>query len=84
MLALYWALCMSACSAASVVPGSVTPWTVALQAPLPMDCSPLGSSVYEISQARLLEQAAISFSVLHAKVFSNLEATDQSTEMAVS
>ena len=49
-----------------------------------MDCSPLGSSVYEISQARLLEQAAISFSVLHAKVFSNLEATDQSTEMAVS
>ena len=28
----------------------------------PMDCSPSGSSVYEISQARILEWIAISFS----------------------
>ena len=28
----------------------------------PMDCSPLGSSVHEISQARILEWVAISFS----------------------
>ena len=28
----------------------------------PMDCSPLGSSVYEILQARILEWVAISFS----------------------
>ena len=28
----------------------------------PMDCSPLGSSVYGISQARILEWVAISFS----------------------
>ena len=29
---------------------------------IPMDCSPPGSSVHEISQARILEQVAISFS----------------------
>ena len=29
----------------------------------PMDCSPLGSSVHGISQARILEQVAISFSL---------------------
>ena len=40
-----------------------------------MYCSPPGSSVDEISQARLLEQVAISFSILHAKAFSNLETT---------
>ena len=28
----------------------------------PMDCSPPGSSVHEISQARILERVAISFS----------------------
>ena len=28
----------------------------------PMDCNPLGSSVHEISQARILEWVAISFS----------------------
>ena len=28
----------------------------------PMDCSPLGSSIYEIFQARVLEWVAISFS----------------------
>ena len=33
----------------------------------PMDCSPLGSSVHGISQARILEWVAISFSTHHYK-----------------
>ena len=34
----------------------------------PMDCSPPGSSVHGIFQARVLEWAAIAFSIIIAKI----------------
>ena len=33
----------------------------------PMDCSPLGSSVHGIFQARVLEWGAIAFSIIYAR-----------------
>ena len=39
----------------------------------PMDCSPPGSSVHRIPQARILKWVAISFSVKHCKSFSYFE-----------
>ena len=38
----------------------------------PMNCSPPGSSVHEIFQARILEWVAISFSMLFLKVQENM------------
>ena len=39
----------------------------------PMDCSPPGSSVHGIFQARLLEWSAIAFSNMHGTVLQKLD-----------
>ena len=39
----------------------------------PVDCSPPGSSIHGIFQARVLEWGAIAFSTLHASLFKILE-----------
>ena len=39
----------------------------------PVDCSPPGSSIHGIFQARVLEWGAIAFSTVHAHMISKLE-----------
>ena len=38
----------------------------------PMDCSPSGSSIHRIFQAKVLEWGAIAFSVIKDKIINNL------------
>ena len=52
ILKVPWTVCVCVCSATSVVSDSLTPWTLARQAPLSM----------RILQARILDCVAMSFS----------------------